>query len=109
MHYVPAQEQQHQALRRALHRKATDRTLVLLREEEPARLVLLHPPREVRAVAVEDGLAALEERDLQVEVVQDLDERFLEPGNLEAVLDTPNETDGVDFWADVLKKTADEC
>jgi len=46
---------------------------------------------------------------LEVKVLQDLDERRLEPGDLEAVLDAADEADRVDLGADVLEQTADEA
>lgn len=60
-------------------------------------------------IAVQDRLAPLHERDLQVEVLQDLDERHLEPRNLEPVLDAADEADGVDLGADVLEEASDEA
>ena len=41
--------------------------------------------------------------------MQDLDERLLEPGDLEAVLDPPDESHRVDVGADVLEQAADEA
>lgn len=58
--------------------------------------------RQCRTIAVQDGLAPLEERDLQVERLQDLDERFFQTRDLEPVLDASNEADGVDLGSDVL-------
>lgn len=63
---------------------------------------------EVRTIAVHDRLAAFEEGDLQVEVVQDLDERAFEAGDLEPVLDAADEPDRVDLRPDVLEQSADE-
>ena len=44
-----------------------------------------------------------------MEVLQDLDERFLETWNFQAVLDAPDEPNWVDFGADVLQQSANEC
>ena len=63
---------------------------------------------EVGTVAGEDGLTTFEQRDLEVEIVQDFDERSLEAGNLESVLDTPDQTDWVDLCTDVLEQAANE-
>lgn len=84
---------------------------------------------QVSAIAVENRLAAVHERDLQnfptlssfsractgrkatnleLEVLQDLDERWLEAGNFEPVLDAPNEADRIHIDADVFKQPANE-
>lgn len=78
-------------------------------QEESASLVLVQLEHEVRAVAVQDRLAALEQRDLEIEVVQDLDERALQARYLEPVLDAADEPDGVNLRADVLQQAPDEC
>ena len=77
-------------------------------QEEAARLVPVEFVDEVGAVAGEDGLAALEQRDLEVEIVQNFDERALEAGDLESVLDTPYQTDWVDLCTDILEQAANE-
>lgn len=77
-------------------------------QEEPARLVLLQFPREVGTVAVHDSLASLQQRYLEMEILEDLDERFLEPRNLEPILDTTDQANGVDLRTDVFEQTADE-
>lgn len=43
-----------------------------------------------------------------MEVLQDLDQRFFEPWNLETELDTADEADGVYLSTDVLQETANE-
>ena len=135
VHDVPAEEEQVEPVRRLRERFVADRTRRLrcrrtgtssapaaaaaqkrdaceetgrTAEEESARLVPVELADEVGAVAVEDRLAALEEGHLEVEVVQDLDERALEAGDLEPVLDAPYEPDGVDLRPDVLQQPADE-
>ena len=44
-------------------------------QEEPTRLVLVEFLRKVGAVTVQDRLASVQERDLQVEILQDLYQR----------------------------------
>ena len=45
---------------------------------------------------------------MQVEVMENLDQRAAKSGDLEAVLDASNESYGVDLGADVLKETANK-
>jgi hypothetical protein len=85
-------------------RSAVQRTC----KKEPTRLVLLQLPREVCAVAVHDCLASLQQRNLQVEILQDLDECVFKTRNFEAIFYTANETDGTDFNANILKQSTDE-
>lgn len=59
---------------------------------------------EVRAVSVQDRLAALEQRDLEIEVVQDLDERTLQAWNFQPILDAADETDGVYLRTNILQQ-----
>ena len=47
-------------------------------------------------------------RHLEVEVLQDLDQRELEPGDLEPVLDAADEADRVNLGTDVLEESTDE-
>jgi hypothetical protein len=58
---------------------------------------------------VEDRLAAFQQGDLKIEILQDLDQRLLETRDLETVLDPPDEEHRVDSRADVLKEAADEA
>ena len=81
---------------------------MLTAEEEPRRLALVQRLREVRAVAVQDRLAPLEQRDLQVVVVQDLDERSLESRDLQPILYPSDNANRVDLCTDVLEQAAYE-
>lgn len=53
-------------------------------------------------------LASLQQRYLQVEVLQDLDQRGFETRYFETVLDASNETNGIDLRADVLQEATDK-
>lgn len=46
---------------------------------------------------------------LQLKVLQNLDQGRFEARNLQSVLDSPNEANGVNLGADVLEETADEA
>jgi hypothetical protein len=72
-------------------------------KEEPRRRVPVQRARKVRAVAVENDLTAVEEQD----DLQDLDEHLL--GELEPVLDAPEEPEGTNLGDDVLEELAEEC
>lgn len=65
-------------------------------------------PRKVSRITIQDHLTALQQRHLQVEVVQDLDEGSFEPGNLESVFDSANESNRIDLCANILEQTSDE-
>jgi hypothetical protein len=95
---------------RASHQEISRRDGIgaLTADREPARLIMLELAREGGTVSVQDDLAAIEERHLQVEIVQNLEERWLQPRDLEPVLDTPNKSYGVDLWSDVLQQSANE-
>lgn len=77
-------------------------------EEEAAGLILIQRPCEFRTVTVEDSLATLQERHLQVEVMEDLDQRAAESRDLEAILDAPDESYRIDLGTDVFKEAANE-
>jgi hypothetical protein len=90
---------------------------------ESDRLTVVKREREVSAVAVEDTLAAFHERELteqvrvsvysgrndrerthlQVEVLQDFDERRFQARNFETVLDTTNQSQRIDLCANVFE------
>jgi len=40
--------------------------------------------------------------------LQNLDQRLFQPGDLQPILDPPNQTDRADFYTDVFEETADE-
>ena len=77
-------------------------------EEEAAGLILIQRPCELRAVTVKDSLAALQEGYLQIEVVENLDQRTAEPRDLEAVLDASDESNRIDLGSNVLEEAANE-
>jgi hypothetical protein len=91
----------------------------------PMRLSVMQRESELTTVAVQDRLASLHQRDLprtsagiqctrrkrthlQVEVLQDLDERDFETWDLESVLDATNQSDRIDLCSDVLEQSTDE-
>jgi hypothetical protein len=43
-----------------------------------------------------------------MEIMKDLDQCFLEARNFQPVLDSTNQTDGVNFGSDIFQQTADE-
>jgi hypothetical protein len=59
--------------------------------------------RQLTTIALEDRLAAFNERDLQVVVLQDLDKSVSKTWYLQAVLNASNEAYRVDVGADRLK------
>ena len=80
----------------------------LTAQEEPAGLISVQFVHQIRTVAVQDGLATFEKRDLQIEVVQDLDERALETWDFHPILDATDEADGVNLRPNVLQQSTDE-
>lgn len=105
--------------------------MVLTRAAEAVSLSPLKLARESAAVRVENLLAVLEQRDLgsrarpsgvriafacrsknatdlKIEVLEDLDQSLLQPGDLEPVLDAPNEQNRVDARSNVFEKTSNE-
>ena len=63
---------------------------------------------QAEAVADEDLLALLLQRDLQPVVVQDLDERVAQAGHVQSVADALDEEARVDVGADVAQQYVDE-
>ena len=43
-----------------------------------------------------------------MEVLQNLNQGFFQPGDLQTIFNTPDKTDRVDLCADVFEETADE-
>jgi hypothetical protein len=46
---------------------------------------------------------------LQVEILKNLDQRELEPGNFKTILNATDESDRVDLRADILEEPANEA
>jgi hypothetical protein len=77
-------------------------------QEKSCGLVPMERQGEVRRVAMKDGLTALQERHLQVKVLQDFDERAFQSRDFQAILDATNDSNRVDFGADVFEQTSNE-
>ena len=82
---------------------------ILTREEKPACLIPLELPRKIRAIAIQDRLTPFQQGYLQMEILQDLDDRLFQPRNLQPIPDPPNQTNRADLHTDVFKETSDEC
>jgi hypothetical protein len=59
--------------------------------------------RQISAVAVQDSLATFQQRYLEIEVLQYLNQRRLQSRYLQTVLDTADEANGVNFSPNILK------
>jgi hypothetical protein len=81
---------------------------VLTGEEKPSCLIRPQLLAQKVAIAIQNGLTPLQQRYLQMKVLQDLDERFFQAGYLQSVFDPPDETDRVNLRTDVFKETSDE-
>ena len=57
----------------------------------------------VYTITIEDSLTALEQRPLEIEVMQNFDQSRLQTGDLESVLDSANEPYRIDFGADIFQ------
>jgi hypothetical protein len=58
---------------------------------------------------MQDGLATFQQRDLQIKVLQYLNQRRLQSGYFQTVLDATYEADGINFSPNILKQATDEC
>ena len=81
---------------------------ILTSSKETLRLIFIQLLRQHRAVTVQYSLAPLQQRNLEVESLQDLDESFLKPGDFEPILDSADESYRINLCANILKQTPNE-
>lgn len=78
-------------------------------EEESTVLTCLTDLGQIGTVPVQNRLAPFQEGYLQLEIVQDLDKRFFQSRDFQAVLDPTDKTYRVDFCTDVFEQSTDKC
>lgn len=75
---------------------------------KPSTLTSVKSIHQVYTIIIQDSLTAFQERSLQVEIMQNLDQRSLETWDLKSIFDSTDESYGIYLSSDVLQQPSNE-